>query len=497
VRRGLLTGTASTAAANGWAIAVALVTTPLLLSGLGAESFGIWALLQTFSALTGWLSLLDLGLGISLTRSIAARLAAEDRPAAGIVASTGLWLVAAAAVLGAAAAAAVALAVLAIWQPADQPDALTVVVVCFAAQAVAELMSSAMSSVLEGFQRVERSRGLDIVRRTAVLGSQTAVAMATGELVATVAAGAAASALVTVLIATVVRGEGVRARYERTAARELARYGRTVSALRPIGILQRSMDRLLVGIVLGPVAVVPVELATQIQNGAHAVMTSTSYAVLPGAAFLHAAEDRDRLRRLVEVGTRFVLLATWPVAALAMVLSPALIDVWVGPDYAEAAGLAVVALAHLLVVSPLQVGANMLLGTGRAGTNLRVMSIGIVVNLVSSVILVNWIGTVGTFLGTLLTSLVIFPLFLAAIAADIGVAPVAFVRESMAPVVAPTLVGAAVAGAIVAGADLRPLTTLVIAGLAGFAAYAATALRWGVDRDELRRALGSVVGRAG
>jgi O-antigen/teichoic acid export membrane protein len=124
------------------------------------------------------------------------------------------------------------------------------------------------------------------------------------------------------------------------------------------------------------------------------------------------------------------------------------------------------------------------------------MSIGIVVNLISSVILVQWIGTVGTFLGTLVTSLVIFPLFLVAIARDIELAPMAFVRESVAPLVAPTLIGTAVAGAIVAGTDLRPAVTIAVAGAAGLGTYAAAALRWGVDRDELRKAFGAFAGRA-
>ncbi|HEX7132741.1 MAG TPA: hypothetical protein VF228_09205, partial [Iamia sp.] len=76
--RRVLVNTVSTAAANGWAMVVALVTVPVLLGALGATQFGIWALLQTFSATSGWFSLVDLGTGTATTRQVAARHALDD-----------------------------------------------------------------------------------------------------------------------------------------------------------------------------------------------------------------------------------------------------------------------------------------------------------------------------------------------------------------------------------------------------------------------------------
>src|SRR5438876_737071 len=70
-RRRLLHNTAATAAANGWTMLLAIASLPFLLRGLGATAFGVWALLQTFSAVTGWLSLADLGVGLAATRHVA------------------------------------------------------------------------------------------------------------------------------------------------------------------------------------------------------------------------------------------------------------------------------------------------------------------------------------------------------------------------------------------------------------------------------------------
>src|SRR3954467_10992070 len=77
-RRRVLLNTASTGVANIWAMVVALATLPLLLHGLGAQAFGLWVLLQTFSAVTGWLSLVDLGVGTATARAVAERAALDD-----------------------------------------------------------------------------------------------------------------------------------------------------------------------------------------------------------------------------------------------------------------------------------------------------------------------------------------------------------------------------------------------------------------------------------
>src|SRR5437763_4593819 len=77
-RRRVLLNTASTGVANIWASVVGVATLPLLLSGLGAQAFGLWVLLQTFSAITGWLSLVDLGVGTATARAVAERAALDD-----------------------------------------------------------------------------------------------------------------------------------------------------------------------------------------------------------------------------------------------------------------------------------------------------------------------------------------------------------------------------------------------------------------------------------
>ena len=70
-----------------------------------------------------------------------------------------------------------------------------------------------------------------------------------------------------------------------------------------------------------------------------------------------------------------------------------LVRLWVGPACAAAAGLAVVGLVYIAMTAPIQVGSNLLVGTGRAV--LRTVIGAVVVNLVASIVLVHLVGTVG------------------------------------------------------------------------------------------------------
>ena len=244
------------------------------------------------------------------------------------------------------------------------------------------------------------------------------------------------------------------------------------------------MDRLIVGAILGPAPVAFVEIATQIQNGADAVLSASSYAVIPSASWLRAREDGHTLRELLLTGTKYSLLVTVPFVDGPAMLAGPLVRLWVGPAYAAAAGLAVVGLVYIAMTAPIQVGSNLLVGTGRAGAVLRAVVVAVTVNLVTSIVLVHLVGTVGAFLGTLVgTVFLVIPVRRAALG-EVGSTRAEFVGVSVRPALAPGAALAVVAGAAVL-APLPDLTTLVVGGALGALAYAAVAWRWSFSQAEL------------
>lgn len=494
-RRQLLRNTAATGLANGWTILLSFASLPLLVRGLGPAAFGVWALLQTFSAVTGWLSLADLGVGVAATRAVAAQAAVDDDAAVGRSIATTL-------ALGAliATTAAIVLVGAGWWVlpsafrvPDGLRSDLRLALLPFAVQVIAEMLGSLSGSCLDGLQRIDRSRGLDALRRTLVAVSTATVAVAGGGLAAVVLAGAIASVLASTVAVTAIFRAATPGtlRVDRTTGRELLHYGRRVWLLNGTGVVHRTMDRSIVGIVLGPVAVGLVEVATQVQNGVAAVMSASSYAATSSAAWVHARNDRERLRELVLRGTKYTCLATLPLCALVAVLAPPLVDLWLTDRFRATAGLVALAVAYLATQAPLATGSNLLVGIGRAGAVLRPAIAAVLVNLVASLVLVRRYGIAGAFVATILSSLVLTPLLARAIAEATGVGVGDLFRRAVLPALAPAAAAAAAAGAV-RFLSSSPVVELVVGGAVGTLAWVAGSLRWGFtaeERAEMQRLL--------
>ncbi|HVV36707.1 MAG TPA: lipopolysaccharide biosynthesis protein [Acidimicrobiales bacterium] len=487
-RRRVLVNTLSTGVANIWAIVVGLVTLPLLLHGMGAASFGTWVLVQTFSAVTGWISLADLGVGTATTRNVATKAARDDRDGVTTTVTSALSVF-----VGVGALCALVLVTVGRrFLPAlfHTPHALRAdlrfALALFAVQVVVDLVTEGCEACLEGLQRVDLSRGADAVRRTAVAAATAAVALAGGGLKGVAAASLAASvggmAVAVVLLARHLPAGGRRP--SPAIVRELLAYGRTVAVLRPLGVVHRSVDRVVVGGVFGPSAVALVEVATQMMNGADAILSAASYAVIPSAAWLDSRGDRTTLVELLERGTKYSLLATLPVVGLGIALAGPIVHLWVGARYSAAPGLAAVALLYIALVAPLQVGSNLLLAVGEAGAVLRSAAAAIVVNVALSVTLVHVTGIVGVFQATLLAACVLLPPLTRSVLREVGISLRQFLATAVTPAVAPLVALGAVSGACVA-APLPDVATLVLGALGGFGAFVVVALRFSMSRSEL------------
>lgn len=497
-RRRVLVNTAWTGVANLWAIVLAIVTLPLLLQGLGAAAFGTWALLQTFSAITGWLSLVDLGVGTAATRTIAERAAVDDDQGLGSGIASAL---ACFGTLGVGCAAVLALAGPALLPglfntPSALQGDLRFAVLVFAIQIVADLLTEGVESCLEGLQRVDLSRAVDAFRRTAVAAGTSAVALAGGGLRGVAVASFVASVAGFVLAGAVMARRLPAGRLLRPSVvevRALVAYGRTVALLRPLGVVQRTMDRLIVGAILGPSAVTLVEIATQVQNGADAVLSASSYTVVPTSSWLRARGDEGSLKELLETGTRYSLLVTFPVVALAAILAGPLIRIWIGADYPDAPGLAQVALLYAALTAPMQVGSNLLLGVGRASAILRAAAAAVAVNFAASLLLVHAVGIVGVFIGSLVGTALLIPMLGRSILAEVGVTAGEFLRTAVAPAAAAVAALAGGAAAVVA-LPLPDWPTVIVGVLVGGAAYVVTASRVALHPGELQRLRRTVLG---
>ncbi len=481
---------------------VALATVPFLLSGLGIRAFGTYALLLTFSAVSGWFSLIDLGVWTATTRDLAAAASAEDSDATGNIVRASMAAVGLTGLVGA--------GLFGIFGPMVLPTVfrtpeplvadLRFAIVIFAVTIGFDLVTGTAQACLEGFQRIDLSRAGDAIRR-GVTGVATAVvAVGGGGLRGVAVAGLGAAVLGTVVTSVMlwprVAPSGPRPVPLRRRMAVLYRSGRAVAVLRPLGLVERAMNRTIIGVVLGPAAVTLVELASQVQNGADAVLSASSYAVVPASSWLHAWSDHRQLRELVLRGTKYAVFATAAVSVLGIMLAGPMMRLWVGHVGSEAVGLARLGLLSTIMVAPIAVGSNLLLGTSRTNAILRAAAAAIVVNLGASLLLVHLIGSAGAFVGTLIANLVVVPMIVAAFLSATGIRVGEFVRSALLPSIVPVSAAALAVSAVLVG-GWSDAVTVAVGAPVGLAVVVGMA-RWTLASPaELRELAGAFVRRTG
>ena len=488
-RRRLLHNTAATAVANGWTMLLAIASLPFLLRGLGATAFGVWAVLQTFSAVSGWLSLADLGVGLAATRHIADHASRDEEADRDLSIGTALALCTA---IGAGFAAVLVAIGPHVFPglfnvPAELQSAVRFAAVVFGVQVLFELVAGGAGACLDGLQRIDLSRLADAGRRTAVAGATSVTALQGGGLRGVAIASATATAFGALLALLLVRQRigHLPFRFSRSIAGQLLRYGRTVWALSVTGVLHRTMDRLVVGIVIGPTAVALVEIANQVQNGVGAALSASSYTVTSGAAWIHGRDAHDRLRDLVVRSSKYACLVTLPLCALVALLAGPIIGTWLGHGYPDAADLVRLALLYVATQAPLAAATNVLIGVGKAGRIVGPALFAVVVNLVTSVVLVEMFGVAGSFVATLVSSLVLSPMLLRLVASDLGVAPRTLLNEALVRAVLPTAAAALVATTVLLTPWPDPAKAAV-GGIGGLLGAAFVIIRVTMQRDERR-----------
>jgi O-antigen/teichoic acid export membrane protein len=463
-----------------------LGTLPLILRGIGAESFGIWVLLQTFSATTGWLSVPANGLSVSTTREVAAASTANEHSlgrAVGVtVAVFGL-----SGVLFGLALAAVGPSILRTILDLHDFNAhtLRILSLAFGVQILAEHLCLALTSVLEGLQEVALARSIDALRKTAIAVAGAGAATLDGGLRAVGVSSATAALTVTIASAVVVtKRRQIRPRRPgRAGIRSVVGYAGTVSLLQGTGVLHRTMDRTIAGFAFGPAAVALVEIANQIQLGSTALLTSTTYPMLSSAPWLRARRDDVALRTLLSRLTRYSVLLTLPLVALIVAFAGPFIRLWVGEEFSEAIGLTQVAVLSVALAAPLQAGSNLLQGVGQAGTVVRATGVAVLVNLAASVTLVNSVGVVGVFQGTMVGTLVLTPMLARSIAHDAGADFVTLALNALRRAIPPAL-AAGVVGALAVALDLPDLLALGGGGAAAVIVGSLVAARWSFEPGE-------------
>jgi O-antigen/teichoic acid export membrane protein len=161
-------------------------------------------------------------------------------------------------------------------------------------------------------------------------------------------------------------------------------------------------DTIVIGVVLGPIAIVPYQIGLRIAQMIQLPIAQIGEAILPKAGELHANSHRAELGTLVAkaMGVAFLLAGGFCIGGA--YFGDLLVQTWIGRSFNDTHTVLTILLAVQVVAMPMVIVRKALLGSGEVRIPAFIDLAEALANLVLSLILIRYWGMVGVAIGTLL-----------------------------------------------------------------------------------------------
>lgn len=498
----LVRGTLISAVSSGGGALITLVLTPLLITRLGNQAYGVWILATTLTFGFGYLSFTDLGLEQASVRFMAQARSNGDRKLFSAYMSTTFFALLAITIVVTPMLVALAHPIVGLFTIPHRLHVPAVVAFEFVlAQLAFDLPGRAFSAALEASQRYGLWQ-LTSMAQAVLVSGLLAAAVLTGGGIADLGrasfAGAAGSFIITMAVALIaVPGSLPSWRaVTRDAWRQLRTFSGELLAFRLLSSVYRQIDRTVIGIMLTAALVTTYEIGNKLYAAAAVVQLVATSALVPSVAF--AFNSRDRLQDMLLRGTSYTLAICVPVTLGGFIFAAPLIRTWIGAGHGDAVGPARLLLVTLIPSFVVVIGQSMLVGLGRVRPMLWMVGTWTLLNLGLSVALARPLGVEGVVIATLIpTVLLVFPVT-RLLLMELGLPLRRFVDEALLPALPAIAAQCAVGFPLLTVADgthLLPVVLVLglisaVAGVAGYVVLGLDARRRYALLVTIRRTIG-------
>lgn len=232
-------------------------------------------------------------------------------------------------------------------------------------------------------------------------------------------------------------------------------------------------EGLIVGAALGPVSLGYYAVAQRFLILLRELFGS-SIGQVAFPVFSRLQSDRDRRTRALRSVVRLSAVAAFPAFIGLAVLAPEIVDVLLGPTWAPSVVLVQLLAFQGLRTAMTQFVSGAVVSTGDAALQLRTMLIGVAIKAVALVIGVQF-GVQGVAVAVVASSYVTLPVTFWALRRATELTARSFLRQTVEPAVAATVMAVAIAGVLsILGDDVPAAARLVVGLVVGTAAYLAT-----------------------
>lgn len=433
----LLSNTLSNGVAQFAQVGVAFVFMPLLVAHYGLTQYGLYLLAFSF---TGYLGLLDFGVGTALTKLVAEKRAKAGIAAIGDLISIGLAYYC---VVGVAACGVLLLLArfsAAIFHLAPDDGRLLenlLTVGAIAAVVIWPLMT--FPAVLAGLQRYDLSARVALL--TTALGAvSTAAVLILDKSLIVLTVCLSLAGIVGGLIAALLlwrHAPGARiglGSASRATLRRVFSFSWVIFVTQVCGVLvYQQTDRIILGVFAGAVSIALYEASSKFHSLVRMLAIVAGTAAMPAASGFLAENAPESLRTLFLRGSKYADAFVLPFVVTIVASAYPLLRLWLGPAYAGQTVAVQLFVGYYVLNANTTVAGAILTGTGRLRFILWASVLGTSANVALGVSLAPRLGVLGVILGTVVTSAVGFPVFMWYVLREVHVPLRVWLRQVVLP----------------------------------------------------------------
>jgi len=391
-----------------WQILIGLILIPYIVSHIGMERYGIWAIV---GVLTGYFGLLDLGVKDSFTKYIAEFYAKEDDKSINEVVNVGFVFYSLLALVVVAVGFFSVDPLIRLFKiPDNLHDETSFVfllgIIVFAASNVVNVFAAIQS----GLQRMDISNKVVVaISFPNAIGTVVFLQLGYGlpGLMVNSAIIMGIRGIIHILIAfkilpTFRFNPFV---FNKRIFKMLSGFGVKRWVARIEEIVTYQTDKLLISRFLNVSLVGYYELGFSIVIRARGLLMLITSAIVPAASELDAKKAKEQIVRLYLRGGKYLLMVGTPAMVFLLVTALYIMLAWMGTGYEKSELVIQVLSLAVLVAFHSGMGATVAIGIGRPDFQMKAGGGQTILNLILSIILVVKIGFVGVMLATLISFL--------------------------------------------------------------------------------------------
>jgi len=424
-------------------LVLTFIMTPIFVRNMGDYDYGLWSIL---GSLVGYMSLLDIGIRPAITRYVAKYNAENNEKALHTMFTSGISFTFIVGLFGALILGSIGVFYPELVAPEGGGDTTpyTLVLIIIAIQLLVTFIGNVPESFLEGSHKYFLKNNISIVN--SIVGASVLIYYMTPTnalyLLALVnLVGIMTKYIIYFVIVSAKRNGAYSFNFCDFSFSEIKRlltFGGKSFVQGAAYQVSTASDGLVIGAFMGPAVLPFYSLPSSLISYISKLGFTLTGAFLPQFSELYALKRKQDIVTLHLKASKMIIAFILPVSIIFIVFGGVFISIWIDPKYVENSQLLILVLVLTILLPFLDpCKTRYLTAINKHGVLSKFFTISAIINIVLSLILVQFMGVIGVALGSLIPVVIFTPYYLYFACKSLGITVAFYVKKVLVPQILP------------------------------------------------------------